>query len=80
MSDAALLTNYQNFMYELQGDAQQTFAMEYPLLAELSGAQATGGYDPGYRRYTRGIAELAGDRDTFSGSNVRFPLQLAEIP
>lgn len=80
LADGALLTNYQNFLYELQGDAQQTFAMEYPLLAELSGALANGGYDPGYTRYTRGIAELSGDRETFHGSKVRFPLQLAELP
>src|SRR3954471_11889270 len=80
MADAALLTNYQNFLYELQGDAQQTFAMEFPLLAELSGSLAEGGYDPGYTRYTRGIAELSGDRETFHGSKVRFPLQLADVP
>jgi hypothetical protein len=80
MADAALLTNYQNFLYELQGDAQQTFPMEFPLLAELSGSLAAGGYDPGYKRYTQGIAELKGDRETFDGSNVRFPLQLAEVP
>lgn len=80
MADAALLTNFQNFMFELQGDAQQTFAMEYPLFAELSGALQAGGYDPGYKRYTRGVAELGGDRETFHGKKVTFPLQLAEIP
>lgn len=80
MADAALLTNYSNFLFELQGGQQQVFAMEYPLLAELSGALATGGYDTGYHRYTKGIAELNGDRETFHGSKVRFPLQLADIP
>src|SRR5881628_992260 len=80
MADAALLTNYANFLFELQGGQQQVFAMEYPLLAELSGALATGGYDTGYHRYTKGIAELSGDRETFHGSKVRFPLQLADVP
>lgn len=80
MADAALLTNFQNFLYELQGDAQQTFAKEFPLLAELSGSLDGGGYDPGYRRYDKGIAELSGDRETFHGSKVRFPLQLNDVP
>ncbi len=70
MADAALLTNYSNFLFELQGSMQQLFAMEYPFLAELSGALADGGYDAGYKRYTKGIAELSGDRETFHGSKV----------
>jgi len=60
-------------MTELMVSRQQTFPMEYPLLAELSGSLSLGGYDPGYTRYTRGMAELAGDRDTFHGKESHDP-------
>lgn len=80
MADGALRTNFSNFLYDLQGQVQQVFPAEFPLLAELSGSLEAGGYDPGYKRYDRGLADLSGDRETFSGQQVRFPLQLAEIP
>jgi hypothetical protein len=78
--DGALRTNFSNFLYDLQGQSQQTFPQAYGLLRELSGSKQGGGYDSHYRRYTKGIAELNGDRDTFHGQQVRFPLQLAEVP
>lgn len=80
MPNAALLTNYQNFLTELMISRQVTFPMEYPFLAELSGSLAAGGIDPGYHRYTRGMAELGGDRDTFHGKKVTIPLQLNDVP
>lgn len=80
MTDAALLTNYQNWLVEMMIARQLTFAMEYPLLAQLSGALPKGGYDPGYQRYTKGMADLAGDRETFHGKKITVPLQLSEVP
>lgn len=80
MTDAALLTNFQNFMTELMISGQQTFSLEYPLLAHLSGALPAGGYDPTVQRYTKGIAELHGDRDTFHGKKLTIPIQLNEVP
>ena len=79
MADAATLSAYADFLYEKQAQAQQVFAREYPLLAVLSGSLAAGGYDKGYKRYDRGLAELHGDRETYSGSNVRIPLQLTDV-
>lgn len=79
MADAALLANYQDFLTELMMSRQLTFSLEFPTLALFSGAIAGGGYDPGYQRYTRGLAELAGDRDTFHGKKVTFPLQLSDV-
>lgn len=79
MADAALLTNFQDFLVEKMMDKQLTFAIEFPLLALLSGALKEGGYDPGYQRYNRGVAELAGDRETFHGKKVTFPLQLSDV-
>ena len=67
-------------MTELMVSRQQTFPMEYPLLAELSGSLSLGGYDPGYTRYTRGMAELAGDRDTFHGMKVTNPAAAERRP
>lgn len=80
MTDASLLTNYQNWLTEMMVDLQQTFSLEYPLLAHLSGALPNGGYDPTVQRYTRGMAELAGDRETYHGKQVSIPIQLNEVP
>lgn len=80
MADALALTNYQNWLTEMMISRQLTFAIEYPLLAQMSGALPKGGYDPTVQRYTRGIAELSGDRDTFHGKKVTIPLQLNEVP
>lgn len=80
MPDGALRTNFSNFLYDLQGQAQQTFPLAFSLLRELSGSLNGGGYDSHYKRYTAGLADLEGDRDTFHGQQVRFPLQLAEVP
>lgn len=79
MADAALLANYQDFLVEMMLSRQLTFALEFPLLAEMSGALKVGGYDPGYTRYTRGLAELSGDRDTFHGKKITIPLQLDDV-
>lgn len=80
MADGAALTNYQNWLYELQGTAQRLFAAEYVLLAELSGlVKAANGaisYDPQYERMTRA---MDGNREVFDGSSVRFPLLLAGL-
>lgn len=74
----ALLTNYQNWLYELQGTAQKLHPAEFPLLAELSGViKAEGGvvkYDPQFERMTKA---MDGNRDIFHGSQFRFPLMLA---
>lgn len=67
-------------MTEMMIARQLTFAMEFPALAHFSGALPGGGYDPGYQRYTKGMAELGGDRDTFHGKKITIPLQLNEVP
>lgn len=59
---------------------QLTFAVEWPLLAQMSGALPKGGYDPTVQRYTRGLAELSGDRDTYHGKQISVPLQLNDVP
>lgn len=80
MADTAALTNYQNWLYELQGTAQRLFAAEYVLLAELSGlVKASNGaitYDPQYERMTRA---MDGNREMFDGASVRFPLLLSGL-
>lgn len=74
----AMLVNYQNWLYELQGTAQKLHPAEFPLLAELSGViKAEGGvvkYDPQFERMTKA---MDGNRDIFHGSQFRFPLMLA---
>lgn len=80
MADALTLSGYQNWLIEMMISRQLTFAVEWPLLAQMSGALKAGGYDPRVQRYTRGMAELAGDRDTFHGKQVSVPLQLNEVP
>jgi hypothetical protein len=80
MADALALTNYQNWLVEMMISRQLLFALEFPLLAQMSGALPKGGYDPTVQRYTKGIAELSGDRDTFHGKKITIPLQLAEVP
>lgn len=81
MPDGALLTNYQNWMYELQGAFQKLFPAEFVLLALLSGViREDGGvikYDQAYERFTRA---MDGNREVFDGSQVRFPLMLAGLP
>jgi hypothetical protein len=72
--------NYQNWLYEMQGEAQQLFAAEFVLLAMLSGViREDGGfikYDPSYARFTR---PMDGNREVFDGASIRFPLQLAGL-
>jgi hypothetical protein len=80
MTDALALTNYQNWLTEMMISRQLTFAIEWPLLAQMSGALPKRRLRPRLQRYTRGIAELAGDRDTFHGKKITFPLQLNEVP
>lgn len=80
-ADGALLTNYQNWMYELQGAFQKLFPAEFVLLALLSGMITEAGgritYDQTYERFTRA---MDGNREVFDGSQVRFPLMLAGLP
>jgi hypothetical protein len=80
MADALTLSGYQNWLTEMMISRQLTFAVEYPALAQMSGALPKGGYDPTVQRYTRGMAELAGDRDTFHGKQISVPLQLNDVP
>jgi hypothetical protein len=81
MADGALLTNYSNWLYELQGVFQKLFPAEFVLLALLSGLiredQGRITYDQTYERFTRA---MDGNREVFDGSNVRFPLMLAGLP
>lgn len=81
MADGAGLTNYQNWLYELQGEAQKLFPAEFVLLALLSGViREDGGYikyDQQYERFTR---PMDGNREFFDGASVRFPLMLAGLP
>jgi hypothetical protein len=81
MADGAGLSNYQNWLYELQGEAQKLFPAEFVLLAILSGViREDGGYikyDQSYERFTRA---MDGNREVFDGSSVRFPLMLAGLP
>jgi hypothetical protein len=80
LPDGAGLVNYQNWLYEMQGEAQQLFAAEFVLLAMLSGViREDGGfikYDPSYARFTR---PMDGNREVFDGASIRFPLQLAGL-
>jgi hypothetical protein len=81
MADGALLTNYQNWLYELQGAFQKVFPAEFVLLALLSGViREQDGmirYDQTYERFTR---PMDAGREVFEGSSVRFPLMLAGLP
>lgn len=80
MADTAALAQYQNFLYELQGQQQWLFPAEFVLLAELSGLiRAENGaiaYDDQYKRMTRA---MDGNRETFDGASVRFPLLLSGL-
>jgi hypothetical protein len=81
MADAALLANYQNWMYEMQGAFQKLFPAEFVLLALLSGVirEASGfiKYDQSYERFTQAMDR---NNEVFDGSSVRFPLMLAGLP
>jgi hypothetical protein len=78
--DGAGLSNYQNWLYEMQGEAQKLFPAEFVLLAMLSGViREDGGfikYDQSYERFTRA---MDGNREVFDGASVRFPLMLAGL-
>jgi len=80
LADALTLAGYQNWLTEMMISRQLTFAIEWPLLAQMSGALPKGGYDPTVQRYTKGLAELSGDRDTYHGKQISVPLQLNEVP
>lgn len=69
---ATLLTNWSNYLYELQGAVQSVFPTEHVLLAELSGVGDTSRVG----RFTR---DMDTNRDVFSGSNFRYPVILAEM-
>jgi hypothetical protein len=68
-----LLTNWQNFLYELQGKVQEVFPTEHVLLAELSGV----GDPSAVGRFTR---DMDTNREVFSGKRLRVPVVLAEMP
>lgn len=80
MPDGAGLAQYQNWLYEKQGEAQKLFAAEFVLLAILSGViRDSGGfvkYDPSFERFTRA---MDGDREVFDGASIRFPLMTAGL-
>lgn len=69
---ATLLTNWTNYLYELQGAVQSVFSTEHVLLAELSGVGDTSRVG----RFTR---DMDTNREVYSGSNFRFPIVLAEM-
>jgi hypothetical protein len=69
---ATQLTNWQNFLFELQGKVQEVFPTEHVLLAELSGV----GDPSSVGRFTR---NMDGNREIFSGKKLRVPIVLAEL-
>jgi hypothetical protein len=81
MADGAALSNYQDWLFELQGAFQRLFPAEFVLLSLLSGVmrEDTGviRYDPSFERFTR---PMDGNREYFDGSQVRFPLLLSGLP
>jgi hypothetical protein len=70
---ATLLTNWQNYLFELQGKVQEVFPTEHVLLAELSGV----GDPTSVGRFTR---DMDGNREVFTGKKFRHPIVLAELP
>jgi hypothetical protein len=82
-NNAALRANFDNFLYDLQGQLQRLFPRDNVLLAELSGvinsSPADGGvvdYDQNYSRYTKA---MDGNREHFDGEQVRFPIMTAGL-
>jgi hypothetical protein len=69
---ATQLTNWQNFLWELQGKVQEVFPTEHVLLAELSGVGDTSSVG----RFTR---DMDTNREIFSGKKLRIPIVLAEM-
>jgi hypothetical protein len=68
------LSSWQPFLFELQGQVQEVFPTEAPFLAEMSGV----GDDTGkVRRWSR---DLDGDRQIFTGKQVRHTIVLAQLP
>jgi hypothetical protein len=67
-----LLTNWQNYLFELQGKVQEVFSTEHVLLAELSGV----GDANSVGRFTR---DMDTNREVFSGKRLRVPVVLAEM-
>lgn len=67
------LSSWQPFLFELQGQVQEVFPTEAPFLAEMSGV----GDDTGkVRRWSR---DLDGDRQIFTGKQVRHTIILAQL-
>jgi hypothetical protein len=66
MADSTL-TTAASILFEMQGAVQEQFATEHVYLAELNGVGSGGDVS----RFTR---DMDMQRDTFSGSQVRFPL------
>ena len=68
------LASWQPFLFEMQGKVWEVFNTEAVFLAEMSGV----GDDTGkVRRWSR---DLDGDRDIFSGKQVRHTIVLAQLP
>jgi hypothetical protein len=81
-NNAALRVNFDNFLYDIQGQLQRLFARDNVLLAEASGVvQASPSdpvvdYDANYGRYTRA---MDGNREHFEGEQVRVPVLTAPL-
>jgi hypothetical protein len=81
-NNAALRANFDNFLYDMQGQLQRLFARDNVLLAECSGVvQASPSnpvidYDANYGRYTRA---MDGNREHFEGEQVRVPVLTAAL-
>ena len=82
-NNAALRSNFDNFLYDMMGTLVRLFPRDNVLLAELSGvinsSPQDGGvitYDEQYARYTRA---MDGNREHFEGEQVRFPIMVAGL-
>jgi hypothetical protein len=81
-NNAALRANFDNFLYDMQGQLQRLFARDNVLLAEASGvvqaspADPVIDYDANYGRYTRA---MDGNREHFEGEQVRVPVLTAAL-
>jgi hypothetical protein len=68
------------YLFEMMGKVQEVYPSEAPLLSELSGFDAKAGATDRHSTVRRISKEMDGNRDIFSGRNIRHTIKLAGLP
>jgi hypothetical protein len=75
-----ILSSWQPFLFDLKGKVWELFPSEAPFLAEMSGYDAKAGAPDRHSTVRRISRDMDGNRDIFSGRQVRHTVILAGLP